>query len=49
VGVLVDFFGGDFAGDDAAEEAVGIGHGEFARDLSEETIALRREDCQPSG
>jgi hypothetical protein len=29
--VFVDFFGGDFATEDAAEEAVGIGHFLFPR------------------
>jgi hypothetical protein len=28
--VLVNFFGGDFVAQDAAEEAVGIGHGGFS-------------------
>ena len=38
--VFVNFLGGDFAGDDAAEETVGIGHFGFTRvHLGNDSIA----------
>src|ERR1700680_1520764 len=47
--VFVNFFGGDFSAENAAEEAVWIGHFLFTQGFVWKTIALGRRGCQLRG